>query len=380
VVNSLRVLLANGALLGGGAEQVVATLARRLREAGHQVGIAVINGGGGVENELLSEGFEVCRYGARRRRFSVLSMSTWLNDVVAERRPHIVHTHDSSSLAVAGTSRIRTRGFRHMHTFHFGNYPHVPAKQLWLERLFARIPDQLVAVGNVQRAALIAALKVPARRVKTIWNGVEPANVGLAGVEAPSIDDVPVVGSVSTFFPQKGLPTLLQAASLVRSEGVRFRLVLVGDGPLRSELEAQVADLNLTEVVTFAGWLPDARRRLPTFDLFVQSSYWEAMSVVILEAMAAGRAILATAVGENSVVLTHEETAILVPPRDAVALAAGMKRLIEDSALRRRLGRAALESSRTEFTASVMAARYIAAYQELCAGGRSGAAPPRRVA
>ncbi len=106
---------------------------------------------------------------------------------------------------------------------------------------------------------------------------------------------------------------------------------------------------------------------LPTFDLFVQSSNWEAMSMVVLEAMAAGRPILATAVGDNPQVLRQDETGILVPPGDADALAAGMIRLLQDEGLRSRLGRGAFDAYEAGFTARAMAQRYLATYQEVLA-------------
>src|SRR5690606_24815376 len=196
--------------------------------------------------------------------------------------------------------------------------PHLPWKYLALERAFARMPDRLVAVGQVQKESIARALWLAPHRIETIWNGVDTARAVAADERMETPRDVPLVGSLSAFFPQKGLPTLLEAARIVHLSGIRFRLQLVGDGPLRPAIEAEAARLGLGRIVEFPGWAPDASATLlPAFDIFVQSSHWEAMSLVGLEAMAAGRPILATTVGENPKVLEEERTALLVPPRDA---------------------------------------------------------------
>jgi glycosyltransferase involved in cell wall biosynthesis len=357
-------MFVNGSLWGGGAERVIGTLARHLRATGHRITIGVIHSGGEVMSELLADGFDVvpnlAEGGAPFRR---------LHALIEERGIDVVHSHDLRSLVEVAICRLRSRRFAQVHTFHFGNYPHVPRKHLLMEALFARVPDQLVAVGHAQCESIVKALHLPARRIQTIWNGVDWTS-RIAPGEAPAGTRGPLIGSVSTIGEQKGLPTLLQSARILRDRGLAFQLVIVGEGPMRPELERMTADLGLSEHVTFTGWKPDAAEALlPTFDIFVQSSYWEAMSMVILEAMAARRSIVATTVGENATVLSHDESAILVPPRDAVALADGLAGLITDPARRQRLADAAHASYTRHFTGKAMAERYAAAYREFARRG-----------
>ena len=357
-------MLVNGSLFGGGAEHVIATLARHLRAAGHQLTIAVIHRGGEVQNELEAEGFDVVTRIAEGA--TGLSTAKRLKQLADERSIDVVHTHDLRSLIDVGLSSFRARRYAHVHTFHFGNYPFVSWRHWLSEGAFARLPDQLIAVGNAQKATIVSTFKIPAARIKTIWNGVDYEAGAVRGGSAQ--DGVPLIGSVSTFGEQKGLPTLLEAAHLLKKRGLRFRLMLVGEGPKRAELEAETARLGLSDYVEFAGWRPDAATSLlPTFDIFVQSSYWEAMSVVILEAMAAKRAIVATTVGENPDVLAHGESAVLVPARDASGLAEGLASVIEDTPKRHRLAAAAHASYSANFTGEAMAARYDAAYRRVLA-------------
>lgn len=365
----MRIMLVNGSLFGGGAEHVIATLARRLRDAGHHVAIAVIHHGGEVQDELAADGFEVIRRVAGGR--GGLPTSMRLKRLLREREIDVSHSHDLRSLVDTGICRLQGGRFAHVHTFHFGNYPNVARKELLMEGVFCRIPDQLVAVGNAQRASIAAALRVDPERIRTLWNGVDyAAEVPERAIGRDSAEG-PLIGSVSTFSLQKGLPTLLDAAHRVRSRGLRFRLMLVGEGGLRAELEAQARRLGLADCTEFAGWQPAAAARLlPTFDIFVQSSHWEAMSVVILEAMAARRPIVATAVGENPYVLQDGHSALLVPPRDAAALAEALARAIQDCTLRARLAAAAHESYRAQFTGAAMADRYVALYRQCLAARR----------
>ena len=355
-------MLVNGSLQGGGAEHVIATLARHLRQMAHPVTIAVVHDGGEVLEELKADGFKVVTTGAVRG-----SSAAGLRRVIETSGVQVVHSHDLRSLIDGGLCRLRSRRFVHLHTFHFGNYPSLPWKALLMEAAAARVPDRLVAVGHAQRASLSLALRLRESRIATIWNGVD-ALVHHDGTGMARDPRVPRIGSVSTFGVQKGLPTLLEAAKIAHDRGLRFRLVLVGEGPLRRELEEMVAVNGLADSVEFTGWQPDAARTLlPTFDIFVQSSHWEAMSVVILEAMAARRPIVATTVGENTSVLAHDESAILVPPGDAGALAAGLARMIEDVTLRSRLAESAFAAYAKRFTGRSMAERYATAYRDCLA-------------
>ena len=367
------VMFVNGTLYGGGAEHVIATCARHLRDSGHRVTIAVIHRGAEVQRELIREGFDVVSEIATAPGGGFSSGR--LKRLVEERGIDVVHSHDLRSLIDVGLCRLRSRRFVHMHTFHFGNYPFISRKQQLMETVFARVPDQLVAVGNAQQASLIRALRLSPSRIRTIWNGVDwtvaPESNDVADQSAARVR----IGSVSTLGEQKGVPTLLQAARILQDRGHAFQLVIVGEGPMRAPLERMAVEIGVSANVQFTGWKPDAAETmLPTFDIFVQSSYWEAMSVVILEAMAARRAIVATTVGENPLVLSHGESAILVPPKDAESLADGLARLITDAVLRRRLADNAHAAYREHFTGRAMADRYAAAYRE-CLTRRRAASP-----
>jgi glycosyltransferase involved in cell wall biosynthesis len=230
-----------------------------------------------------------------------------------------------------------------------------------MERLFSRLANRLVAVGEVQRRQIRSVFGFSEKRLGMIWNGVLPA--------APSSDDGfrarigagnrLIVGTVATLTEQKGLRDLLRVAQRLKDHADRLCFVIVGDGHLREELDAMRRELGVEDMVVLAGWVPNAATvALPAFDVFFQPSLWEAMSVAILEAMAAAKPIVATRVGENGEILQEGVDGMLVAPRDVEGMAAALARLAADPDLRQRLGRAAAAKVAHGFTVQQMARTY----------------------
>ena len=170
---------------------------------------------------------------------------------------------------------------------------------------------------------------------------------------------------------KRGNEQLLEAAALVRQAIPSATLVVVGDGPLRPALEARAQELGLNGSVRFLGAVPQAARLIPHFDVFVLSSVWEGMSNSLLEAMAAGRPVVATRVGGNPEVVVDGETGLLVPPRDARALADATVRLLRDRELARRFGDAGRRRVESQFTLERMVHRMEDLYDDLLARKRA---------
>jgi glycosyltransferase involved in cell wall biosynthesis len=177
--------------------------------------------------------------------------------------------------------------------------------------------------------------------------------------------DTVIVGSVANYKPRKGLEMLLRVAATLRPTIPELRLVLVGEGTLRPVLEAMIADLGLSEIVRLHGREPDARRLYGAFDIVAHASESEGLPNVLLEAAAAGRAIVATAAGGSAEVVMAGESGLLVPVGDEDGFAREMLRLVEDPALRERLGAAARERAATVFGMDRFVAQTAALYEEL---------------
>ncbi|HLK10071.1 MAG TPA: glycosyltransferase [Candidatus Binatia bacterium] len=185
----------------------------------------------------------------------------------------------------------------------------------------------------------------------------------------------PVVGTVGRLEPRKGHDQLLAAAELLAAErdGRAPQVLLVGDGPLRARLEGQAA--GSAARVTFTGALADVRPALAAMDVFVLPSLAEGMSNALLEAMAAGRPVVATAVGGTREVCEEGRTGVLVPPGDVPAMARAIGRLLAEPARAATLGSAGRRLVEARFDARAMVARLECFYEErLAALGRGMAA------
>jgi glycosyltransferase involved in cell wall biosynthesis len=377
----LRVLIANSTLHIGGAEKVAANLATHLDREKFETTAVYLKENGVVGEQMQRQGVDLVPIpgmkplGPDGKRRPDYFTAFKLLKLIRQRRIQLIHTHDMHSFIDAAIVRMVYPKVRYVHTIHWGNYPTIEPQYARIERALWRVPDAIVCVGHEQSKAFRDFYGIPEKRVDVIWNGTDAPAPNLAP-EVQAIlpgDGRPVIGSISTLIPQKGLDDLLQTAALLRDRGKKFLLLLAGQGTLRASLEERAAQLNLGEYVKFLGWVNDASARaLPACDVFVQSSHWEAMSVVVLEAMAQAKPVVATTVGENTRVLTNETDGLLVPPRQPAALADALARVIDDVALRKRLGEAAQRRYREACTISSMVRNHEKLYARLL-GRKAGA-------
>ncbi|MCC7355973.1 MAG: glycosyltransferase family 4 protein [Anaerolineae bacterium] len=213
------------------------------------------------------------------------------------------------------------------------------------ERFLGRWTSALVCVSPGERDVALAALLVPPARLVLIENAAAtraartPEEIAAARQSLALPPDAPVVGSVGRLSAQKGHRYLIEAAPVILARVPQARLVLVGDGELRPTLEQQAASLGLAGRVLFAGYRPHAAALIPAFDCLALPSLWEGLSFVLLDALAAGVPAVVTRI-PGTEMIADGETALIVPPCDAGALAAAIARLLTDQALAARLGEA----------------------------------------
>ena len=200
-----------------------------------------------------------------------------------------------------------------------------------------------------------------------IWNGVavaSPVPKTSFRTEVGTGDRL-LIGTIAKLIEQKGLFDLLNVARRCRDAGHRMQFVIVGEGPLRPMLEQRRHELGLDDTVVITGWIANAAARvLPAFDVFFQSSRWEAMSIAVLEAMANGKAIVATRVGDNPHVIEHGVSGLLVDSGDTEGMADALARVC-DGNLRHRLGQMARATYEQKFMLDHMIRGYENVYREL---------------
>lgn len=352
----------------GGAEMVVRDLARFVDRDWFDMCICCTKGlGGSIGEELVRQGIDVFVLpGQHDGRVDYLT-SLKLRRAIKDRGVDIVHTHATSALLDAGPCRLMMPQLKVVHTFHYGNYPYDSWRHHVLEGLCARAVDKLIAVGWEQRRRIQATYRLADSRMGMIWNGVTVASPMLDASFRTEVGtgDRLLIGTVAKLIEQKGLDDLLSVARRCRDAGHPMQFVIVGEGPLRPLLEQRRRELGLEDTVVIAGWVHNAAAVvLPVFDVFFQPSRWEAMSIAILEAMASGKAIVATRVGDNPHVLEDGVTGLLVDSGDIGSMVDALARL-GDNRLRRTLGDAALKRFEQKFTLEHMIRGYENVYREL---------------
>ena len=249
----------------------------------------------------------------------------------------------------------------------FVDFPYTAATRLQLRLLASRI-DGYLTVSHDLANRMRRTFNLPKGKVQVIHNGI-PADKYIrtdnpnlrAKFSGPS--GCPVILTAARLVEQKGLSNLLQAVARV-PEAV---FLLAGDGPLRSALEEQARSLGVDDRVIFLGYRKDIRELLSACDIFVLPSVYEGLPLSILEAMAAGKAVVASHTGGIGEAVIHGETGLLVTPADPYQLAGSIRSLLADPQLAHRFGEAGRERLRREFTVDRMVEQYASTYDTLLA-------------
>jgi glycosyltransferase involved in cell wall biosynthesis len=263
-------------------------------------------------------------------------------------RPAIVHANSSKAgilgRVAALVARVPVRLFT-VHGWAFKAHRGATARAyLWADRLMSPITTTTICVAESEREAGLRAMTCRRTRTVVIRNGVEldrPLRASAAAVRPVT------VLSVGRLRAPKDFTTLVSAVAAFEPGAVR--LLIVGDGPDRPRIAEAIARLGLDDSVELLGPRDDVDALLATADVFVLSSDSEGMPMSVLEAMAAGLPVVASAVGGVSEIVRDGETGTLVPPRDPVALGRAIARLVEDPALRQRFGAAGRRRAEREF-------------------------------
>jgi glycosyltransferase involved in cell wall biosynthesis len=239
----------------------------------------------------------------------------------------------------------------------------------WQLRALAAGVGRYVAVSRDIATQLVERMRWPAEKIEVVYNAVRfdrPPIADRAALRARLAGDAgrPIVLTVARLDRQKGHAVLLRAAA----EAPAATFLFAGDGPEREALAAQAAALGVSDRVRFLGQRSDVPELLEACDVFALPSLFEGSSLAVLEAMAAERAVLSSAIGGTDELIADGRDGLLVPPGDAAALAAALRRLLADDALRGELGRHARVRAEHNFTPVAMCGQITRIYEELLAG------------
>jgi glycosyltransferase involved in cell wall biosynthesis len=294
-----------------------------------------------------------------------LSAGWRLSRVIKRLQPNVVHAHDPHGIAMAALA-LSFAGGKAAPVLVASRRVDFHLKENSFSRWKYRQVDCFIAASEAIRLMLVAD-GIEARRTVTVHEGIDVDHV--ASGEPVNIHEAfwlphhaPVVGNVAALVPHKGHRHLIEAAHLVVQEIPDARFVILGEGELREQLERQVRDHHLEKHVLLPGFRTDVLGCIKGFDLFVMSSVTEGLGTSLLDAMACGKAIVATEAGGIPEVVDDQVTGMLVPARDHKAMAAAIVRVLKDAALRQRMGAAGLARVRARFTVERMVAETAAVY------------------
>jgi starch synthase (maltosyl-transferring) len=238
--------------------------------------------------------------------------------------------------------------------------------QLHATRLANRFAHRILCNADAVRRFVEDEEHPDPRKLAVIPNGIRLPAERVAPARPLGVRETSrIVGTIGRLNWKKAYGDLMRAAQQVRAARQDVEFVIVGDGPLRAQVEQQARDLGVRDHVHFLGELHDVRALLAGFDVFVLSSIIEGMPNVLLEALAAERPAVVTSAGGMPEIVTHEKTGLLVPPADSAALGAGILRLLANAEEAARFGRAGRRVVEERFSNAAMVGSFAQLYEDL---------------
>ena len=354
-----RILFVSTSTTVGGAEKTLYTLATRLEPKLHQVaGVVSLKPEGEYARRLKTSGFRVESLGLNRA--PRLSDASRLAEIIARERPDIVHAFMYQAIQLCRLAKPKTS-----HPFKLISSPRVHYRTrsfftLLVDRALKSRDDLLISECESSREFLINNLGYDPKKIKTIRNGVDlPTERQKQRVNPNDL----LIASVGRLDKQKGFSTLIEAMAKLKDSSLRC--VILGDGPERAGLEALVRKHKLEERVQLPGERGDIASRLSACDIYCLPSLWEGLPNALLEAMALGLPVVASAVDGVPEAVEDGKTGLLVPPADPAALAAALLSFAGDPSRRAALGSAARASVIAKFTVPRMIGEYQNAYSSI---------------
>lgn len=353
----------------GGAQIHVRDLSRALRAAGHDA-IVLAGMDGVLADELRARGVPYYPLRHLGREVGPLADARCLSELrqkLRELQPDLISTH-STKAGFLGRIAGKTLNIPTLFTAHGWGFtegrPPLQAAGFWaVERATATWAARIITVCESDRAAALRARVASSDRLVTIHNAMPDVDNALRARPGRSPARLVMVARLSRW---KDQPTVLQA--LAGLKDLDWQLDLVGDGPLREQLEGLVHRLDLTSRVNFLGFRRDVPERIAEAQVFLLISKWEGFPRSILEAMRAGLPVIASDVGGVRESVVDGTTGFVIPRGDDARLREGLRRLITSSELRVRMGQAGRARYEEMFTFDRLVERTTQVYETVLKG------------
>ncbi len=354
-----------------GAENIILAIAKKIDKQLFDPLIIVLQAENDEPPPLVSEARTI---GLRveivklKGRFDSSAISK-LRNLLLENKIHILHTNEYRS-DIIGFMATRGTGIKTMATAH--GWLNVDFKikfYEWLDSLFLRFFNMVVSVSNAMKNELIKA-GVPTGKLKVIENAIDYTDI--QGGEGLNIrgkigagPDTVIVGSVGRLSLERGYSYFLSAAREISIKFPQTKFLLVGDGVLRESLTIQTQKLGIKEKISFLGFRKDMKDIYSAIDIFVSSSLRESFGLALIEAMAAGKPVVATALGIAPEIIKNGENGFLVTPGNPAEISEALSILLSNDDKRREMGASAKRTIESRFSQQKMVKEYEAIYRSL---------------
>ena len=358
----------------GGAERVIAPLCTGIDRGRYIPVVGLLTCGGPFEADLKAGGVEVVRF--NKSHVLDFAVVPRIARFIREREVGVVHTHLFSA-NMWGRLAARLAGRPVVVVHEQSVDPWKSAVHFAIDRFLLRWTDAVIPVSNAVKVYYQEKLRRGNGIFEVVYNGVNYGRFASATADGKKREllGIPrshrVLGAIGRLVPQKGLDVLLAAFAAVSRSFGEASCVILGEGPLKEEMEKRVEQLGLSGKVFFVGPRLDIQDWLAEFDIVVTASRYEGLSLALAEAMAAGKPVVATAVGGNAELVVDGETGFIVPPEDAGALSAAILNLLGDPGMIASMGERGRRRVRDGFTEERMARKVQAVYDRLLAARRA---------
>ena len=369
LLKPINVLHIIGTLQLGGAENQVVTLAQALSDGRHEIHVCCLHREGEQASVLRNMGINVFCLNMRQRFWPVAVFK--LYRLIRRLKVQILHTHLYNA-GIWGRMVAIFAGVPVIVTTEHGMASWKKRYHLLLERVVNHYTNKIIAVSEDIRRRRVDFEGVNPKKIITISNMVD-INLFNAPTSREQVrkrlginDSIILIGTVARLVVAKRLDILLEAARIICNGFPQARFLIIGDGPLREQLEFQAEQLDLhSDHVQFLGSREDIPELMSALDVFVLSSEREGLPVAMLEAMAASKPVVATRVGGIPEVIRDGHNGLLVPPRNVHRLSEAICALLKSSTLRETIGNNGYSTVKSDFSASAISRQIAALYTSL---------------
>ena len=367
----IRVGLVVHAMRVAGAEVLVTQIIRQLADRIEPT-VFCLEEVGALGHQLRDRGIDVVSFG--RRPGLDVRVAWQMSRELRARRISVLHTHQYSPFFYSALARVLSgTSVRIVFTEHGRHHPDLVSRRRRVANrlVFERLADEVNAVSRFSADSLRDVEGFEHSRIDVIENGIETGRYEAVADRDGLRRTIGLdrrrryIANVARFHPVKDQATLLRAFRQVADVRADADLLLVGDGPLRPQLEQLARELHVGDRVRFLGVRPDVPDILRAVDVFALTSVSEAASITLLEAMAARLPVVVTAVGGNPEIVRHDVDGFLVPRADAPACASALLRVLDDARGASAMGAAGAARVREHYRLDRTIERYFAIYAAL---------------